>query len=96
MIWRIDPFWLVMGFIVVTMLSYLFGYALDRIMRSDGFGPAGNMVVLVAGFFGTIYLCNWYGIPFRNIQIAVAAGLGGGFALISLAAIAKGIFYRAD
>lgn len=94
MIWRIDPYWLVVGFVVVSMLAYLFGFALDRIMRHDGFGPTGNMVVLVIGFFGSIYLCNWYGIPFRNLQIAVAAGVTGAFFLMSVLAFVKGIFFR--
>ena len=96
MIWRIDPFWLVVGFMVVSMLAYVFGYALDRIIREEGFGPAGNMVVLVIGFFGSIYICNAYGIPFRNLQIAVAAGVTGGCLLMRILAFAKGIFYRTD
>ncbi len=95
MLWRIDPYWLVMAVIVVTMLSYLFGYALDRIMGREGFGPAGNMVILVVCFFGGIYLANTYGIRFRSLPHAVAGGITAGFIGLALMAALKGMFYRA-
>lgn len=94
MIWKIDTYWLVMAVIVVSMLSYLFGYALDRIMENDGFGPTGNMIILVVCFFGGIYLANMYGIRFRSIPFAVAGGVTAGFIGLAFMALLKGLLYR--
>lgn len=96
MIWKIDPFWLFFSFMLVTMLSYLFGYFLDRILNRDGFGPVGNMIFLVAGFFGSIYFSNLYGIRFWNVQVAVAAGLAGSFAMLTVFYVLKALFYRTN
>ena len=94
MIWSIPPYSLVMAVIVVRMLSYLFGYALDRIMGREGFGPAGNMVILVVCFFGGIYIANKYGISFRSLPHAVAGGVTAGFIGLALMAALKGVLYR--
>ena len=83
-----------MAVIVVSMLSYLFGYALDRIMENDGFGPVGNMLILVICFFGGIYLANMYGYRFRSIPYAVAAGGTAGFICLAFLALLKGLLYR--
>ena len=51
MIWNLEPGWLMMAVAAVIVLALFFGAALDAIMREDGFGPIGNMVLFTGGFF---------------------------------------------
>ena len=89
MIWNLDTGWLMMAIAIVAVLGFFFGAALDAIMREDGFGPTGNMVLFTAGFFLAVIVANTYGISLRDLKLAVAWGLGGAFSLVSLVALAK-------
>ncbi len=89
MIWNLEPGWLMMAIAAVVVLALFFGSALDAIMHDDGFGPVGNMVVFTAGFFAAIIVANTYGINLRDLKLAVAYGLGGAFAMVSLLAMIK-------
>lgn len=89
MIWNLDWGWLLMTITVVAALSFFFGAALDAIMRDDGFGPTGNTIIFVIGFFGAVYVANLGGINLRDIRMAVACGLGGAFATVATLAILK-------
>lgn len=94
MIWKVDTEWLVYAFVVVTMISYLVGYAMYKVLDRSSFGPAGNMAVLVIGFFGGIYIANTYGLRFKGLQMATGAGLGFAFLFFTIAIAAKALFYR--
>lgn len=94
MLSKISTEWLVMAIITVALLSFIFGYALDRIMNEDGFGPTGNMVVMTAGFFLGIYAANLYGIRFRHLDMGVGAGVLGGFATLTLLTLFKALLNR--
>ena len=85
MIWNLDSGWLMMAVATVAVLAFFFGAALDAIMREDGFGPTGNMILFTAGFFIAVIAANTYGISLRDLKLAVAWGLGGAFVLVSLA-----------
>ena len=61
MIWNLDPGWLMMAVAVVAVLAFFFGSALDAIMREDGFGPTGNMLLFTFGFFMAVIIANTYG-----------------------------------
>ncbi len=89
MIWNLDTGWLLMAVAIVAVLAFFFGAALDAIMREDGFGPTGNMLIFTVGFFLAIIVANTYGISLRDLKLAVAFGLGGAFSLVFAAALAK-------
>lgn len=89
MLWNLDPGWLMMAVAFVAVMSFFFGAALDAIMKDDGFGPTGNMLLFTAGFFGAVLVANSYGITLRDLNLAVAWGLGGAFVFISVLALVK-------
>jgi hypothetical protein len=89
MIWNLEPGWLMMAVASVAVLALFFGTALDAIMREDGFGPLGNMLLFTFGFFMAIVIANTYGINLRDLKMAVAYGLGGAFATVSVLAVLK-------
>ncbi|NGN44878.1 hypothetical protein G6N74_27855 [Mesorhizobium sp. CGMCC 1.15528] len=89
MLWNLEPGWLMMAFAAVTVMALFFGAALDAIMRDDGFGPIGNMVIFTGGFFAAIVLVNSWGISLRDLTQAVAAGLSGAFIVIAVLALLK-------
>lgn len=86
--------WLLMAFAVVCIIAFMFGSALDAIMKEDGFGAIGNMALFVVGFFGAILAANEYGISLRDLKLAIAWGLGGAFAVIGILALAKAAIAR--
>ena len=45
MIWNLDAGWLMMAVATVAVLAFFFGSALDALMREDGFGSTGNMLI---------------------------------------------------
>ncbi|ODT05803.1 MAG: hypothetical protein ABS58_14300 [Mesorhizobium sp. SCN 65-20] len=89
MLWNLDPAWLMMAVASVAVLAFFFGAALDAIMKEDGFGPVGNMLLFTTGFFGAVFIANSYGITLRDLRLAVAWGLGGAFIFISALAVVK-------
>lgn len=89
MLWNLDPGWLMMAIAFVAVMAFFFGAALDAIMKEDGFGPTGNMLLFTLGFFGAVLAANSYGITLRDLNLAVAWGLGGAFVFISLLALVK-------
>jgi hypothetical protein len=73
----------------VMVMAFFFGSALDAIMKEDGFGPTGNMVLFTAGFFLAIIVANSNGINLRDLTRAAAYGLGGAFLLVSVLALLR-------
>jgi uncharacterized membrane protein YeaQ/YmgE (transglycosylase-associated protein family) len=94
MLWNLEPSWLMMAVASVIVMALFFGSALHAIMRDDGFGPIGNMVLFTAGFFIAILVANSWGIHLRDLTRAVATGLGGAFVIIATLAILKGVLVR--
>jgi uncharacterized membrane protein YeaQ/YmgE (transglycosylase-associated protein family) len=89
MIWNLEPGWLMMAVASVAVLSLFFGSALDAIMREDGFGPFGNMLLFTFGFFMAVIIANTWGISLRDLKLAMAWGLGGAFVTVSVLALIK-------
>ena len=58
----------------VAVLALFFGSALDAIMREDGFGPIGNMLLFTFGFFAAIIIANTYGVSLKDLKLAMAWG----------------------
>ena len=94
MLWNLSFVWLCMAVASVAILSFLLGLCMDAIMGPDGFGPIGNTVVLVAGFFLTIALYNHVGHKFADLRIATTYGLAGAFGTVALLAGLKAIGSR--
>jgi len=94
MIWNLGAGWLMMVVAAVSVLGYFFGSALHAIMREDGFGPFGNTVLFVGGFFLTVFVANTYGINLKDPTLAVAWGLGGAFGSVCSFALVKAGFSR--
>jgi uncharacterized membrane protein YeaQ/YmgE (transglycosylase-associated protein family) len=89
MIWNLDSGWLAMAVASVAVMAFFFGSALNAIMRDDGFGPTGNMILFTIGFFAAVIVANTYGISLRDLKLAVAWGLSGAFILVSVLALLK-------
>lgn len=94
MIWNLGAGWLMMAVAAVSVLGYFFGSALHAIMREDGFGPLGNTILFVGGFFLTIFVANSYGINLKDLTQALAWGLGGAFGAVCSFALIKAGFTR--
>lgn len=94
MLWNLEPSWLMMAVASVIVMALFFGSALHAIMRDDGFGPIGNMVLFTAGFFIAIAAVNSWGVNLRDLTRAMATGLGGAFVVIATLAILKGVLAR--
>jgi hypothetical protein len=88
-LFELDPFWLIMAIAGVGVFSFMFGSALDALTGPDGFGAFGNMLVLVAGFFGSIAVANEFGYELETLLIACGVGLGGAFIAFSSLALLK-------
>lgn len=89
MIWNLDSGWLMMALAAVAVMAFFFGSALDAIMRDDGFGPTGNMLLFTIGFLAAVVIANSYGISLRDLKTAVGYGLVGAFVLVSSLALVK-------
>ena len=83
-----------MAIVAVSVLGYFFGSALHAIMREDGFGPLGNTILFVSGFFLTIFVANSYGVNLKELTLAVGWGLGGAFGSVCSFALIKAGFSR--
>lgn len=94
MLWNLEASWLMMAVASVIVMALFFGSALHAILRDDGFGPIGNMVLFTAGFFAAILIANTYGINLRDLTQAMATGLGGAFVIIAVLAVLKGVLDR--
>jgi hypothetical protein len=92
MLWNLDASWLMMAVAVVAVLSFMLGSVLNGVMGDDGFGPTGNMLVITAGFFLSIFTANSWGVSLRDLVMAVGVGLGGAFlCLFGLALLKAGL-----
>lgn len=89
MLWNLDPAWLMMAVAIVLVASLIFGSVLDAILREDGFGPVGNMIVFAGGFFAAILSVNAYGIGLRDLTLATVTGVGGAFICFFLLTVLK-------
>ncbi len=89
MIWNLEPGWMMMAIAGVAVIAFFFGSALDAIMREDGFGATGNMLLFTAGFFAAVLIANTSGINLGDLKLAVAWGLGGAFTTVGVLALLK-------
>jgi len=69
--------------------SFFVGNAMDSVLGALGFGPLGNMIVLLAGFVIGLNLVDV--IPFGHVPSAmiIPAAIGVSFAILFLLALFK-------
>ncbi|AZO11349.1 MULTISPECIES: hypothetical protein [unclassified Mesorhizobium] len=89
MLLHLDSTWLLFAVASVAVFGFFFGTALDAIMKEDGFGSTGNTLLFTLGFFVAVIVANEHGISLRDLRLAVAWGLSGAFAFISVTALIK-------
>ncbi|WP_292229231.1 hypothetical protein [Mesorhizobium sp.] len=86
---HLDTTWLLFAFLIIAGFGFFFGTALDAIMKESGFGPTGNTLLFIFGFFAAMVIAHKHGISLSDLRLAVACGLGGAFAFISVLALIK-------
>lgn len=89
MLLGLESSWLMMVVATVAIVAYIFSLGMDALMKSDGFGPIGNAVVIGTGFFLAILSANAYGIRFDGLIPATLTGLAGAFAVFMTMALVK-------
>ncbi|WP_306119493.1 MULTISPECIES: hypothetical protein [unclassified Roseitalea] len=74
--------------LAIAVSAFFAGAAMHGVMEDDGFGPVGNMIIMIAGAIVGLYLGPMFEWPIdRNSADAVAAVSGGFIALAVLAII---------
>ena len=86
---HLDTTWLLFAFAIIAAFGFFFGTALDAIMKESGFGPTGNTLLFIFGFCFAVVVASKHGISLSDLRLAVACGLGGAFAFISVLALVK-------
>lgn len=86
---HLDTTWLLFAFAIIAGFGFFFGAALDAIMKESGFGPTGNTLLFIFGFFAAVVVAHRHGISLSDPKMAIAWGLGGAFAFISVLALIK-------
>lgn len=86
---HLDTTWLLFAFAVIAAFGFFFGTLLDAIMKEGAFGPTGNTLLFIFGFFAAVVIANKHGISLSDLKLAVAWGLGGAFSFISVLALIK-------
>ncbi len=86
---HLDTTWLLFAFAIIAGFGFFFGTALDAVMKESGFGPTGNTLLFIFGFFVAVVVASKHGVSLGDLKMAVAWGLGGAFAFISVLALIK-------
>ncbi|CDX49245.1 conserved membrane hypothetical protein [Mesorhizobium plurifarium] len=86
---HLDTTWLLFAFAIIAAFGFFFGTLLDAIMKEGAFGPTGNTLLFIFGFFAAVVIANKHGISLTDLKLAVAWGLGGAFSFISVLALIK-------
>ncbi len=94
MLWNLDFVWLLLAVAAVSIVAFGLSIGLDAIMGEEGFGPTGNMVVITAGFFLSIFTANSLGIRLADLTMASAAGIAGAFLCLLVLVMLKAALNR--
>ena len=86
---HLDTTWFLFAFAIIAAFGFFFGTLLDAIMKEGAFGPTGNTLLFIFGFFAAVVIANKHGISLSDLKLAVAWGLGGAFSFISMLALIK-------
>ena len=94
MLEKLDLTYLGLALIVIGMLSFLVGNAINSILKNDSYGSFGNTAIVASGFLITIQYGPRFGLRINGLDEAIYAGLGGAFALLFLLSFAKMVSNR--
>ena len=86
---HLDTTELLFALAIIAAFGFFFGAVLDAILKESGFGPTGNTLLFISGFFIAVRVANRHGIALSDLRLATACGLGGAFAFISAVALLK-------
>ncbi len=91
MLWEYNTSELLTMIALISALSYITSWMVDRIMGKAGFGPIGNWAVILAGTFTGILAFNIYGYdlawyPMFSLIIVTSCTL---FMFVSLCVIKR-------
>ena len=89
MLWNIASSSLAVGLTAVVVISFVFGSVLNAVLGENGFGSPGNAVIFVLGFSSAVYFANSHGVSLYDLHLVAAWGIGGAFALFSVAVLLK-------
>src|SRR5690554_6410811 len=94
MLWNLGFGWAVMAFGTVVAISYMLCLMMESSLGREGYGPIGNAALIIAGFFGTIYVANLRGINLRELDSAIIWGLAGAFGTFLVMVLIKAVLAR--
>ena len=92
--WHVSTDTLIFISTIILIFGFFLGHAMNGVLSEEGFGPYGNMGVIVAGFLGGIYLMQHYGFSMRDYRLAVSGGLIGSFTLLAGTVLWKNVMHR--
>lgn len=78
----------------IVIGSFFLGNAMDGVLKDDGFGIFGNMIVIAAGFFVGLWVGRYLGYPVKDFKFGIVAGLGGAFVSLLALSIIKAVLNR--
>lgn len=86
MLWQMTASEWFVSFGFISCITYIVGWLTDVLLKSAGFGPLGNWIVLLIGTYGAMYGFNHYGYDFNWYPL---------FTLTVISSVTFGIFMTA-
>ena len=84
---------LVLG-LAIAFCGFFAGAAMDGILEKAGFGPLGNMLILITGAFLGIYVGDMFHFPIATTIADAIAAITGAFASLMLLTFLKSLLSR--
>lgn len=78
---------------IVCIMSFFVGTFMHGLLEADGFGPLGNMMLLVAGTLLGFYFCDMY-IYGNNPVYFALVGISGGFLCLAICSLSKAMLNK--
>ncbi len=92
--WLIDTNTGIFLITVVSICGFFLGHAMDGVLENEGFGPYGNMVIILAGFVGGVLVMRYFGFSIKDFRVGVTGGLLGSFAMLVSMVLTKNVMHR--
>lgn len=86
--------WLILAGGTVFGIAYMLSLMMESSIGREGFGPFAHAAFIFAGFFGTIFVANQYGINLRELKWALIYGGAGGTAVLMTMLVLRAVFMR--
>ena len=92
--WLIDTNTGIFLITVIAIGGFFLGHAMHGVLGDEGFGAYGNMMVILAGFVGGIFVMRYFGFSIKDFRIGVTGGLIGAFAVLVTLVLTKNVLHR--